>query len=269
MPISIETAGWPASHRQKAVLSAIEVYIQRYDRPPTVREIARDASIRSLSHVAFLLDRLEQRGYITRDHGVSRGIHLTHRLDQLDQLDQKQRRAIIHPAFLGTPVVPDKPRGVSAVPILGAIAAGVPLDLFEGAELETLNLGAHAGMPDGAEYALRVRGDSMIEEGILDGDFVLVRSGHSAPEGAIVVAVHLMNAEGGSELGAATLKRLRFQRDRRDGHVLFVLLCPANVAVRPFKIPAEEWDREWQVHGTVTAIYRPFDQAPQRLLART
>jgi repressor LexA len=268
MPISTEAAGWPASHRQKAVLSAIEVYIQRYDRPPTVREIARDASIRSLSHVAFLLDRLEQRGYITCDHGVSRGIHLTHRLDQLDQLDQKQRRAIIHPAFPGAPDVRSVPHGLSSVPILGAIAAGVPLDLFEGGELETLDLGAHARTPDSAEFALRVRGDSMIEEGILEGDYVLVRSGHSAPEGAIVVAVHL-NADGGSERGAATLKRLRFQRDRRDGQVLRVLLCPANVALRPIKIPAEEWEREWQVQGTVTAIYRPLDQGPQRLSAHT
>jgi repressor LexA len=218
---------------QAAVLRAIEAYIQRHDRPPTLREIAQDADITSLAHVVFLLNTLEQGGYITREPGVSRGIHLTH---------------LAHRTGIRRP---------SGVPILGTIAAGAPLDLYDPAEVETLDVGAHARTVAAAEFALRVRGDSMIEEGILDGDYVLVRPGHTAHEGALVVAVHLL-AEGGSERGAATLKRLQFQADRRDGQVRRVLLCPANAALRPLAIPMAEWEREWQVQGTVTAVYRRF-----------
>jgi repressor LexA len=150
----------------------------------------------------------------------------------------------------------------SGVRILGTIAAGSPLDLFEDAgPPETLDLGAHAQTGDSAQdsqFALRVRGDSMIEDGILDGDYVLVQPGETAPEGAIVVAVHLVG--GGSERGAATLKRIRM--DRRRGRVLRVLLCPANAALQPIEVPVDEWRREWVVQGTVTAMYRPCRRVP-------
>jgi repressor LexA len=107
---------------------------------------------------------------------------------------------------------------------------------------------------EATEYALQVRGDSMIEEGILDGDYVLVRRGETALDGAIVVAVHVL-ADGGGEHGAATLKRLRMDRPRGR-----VLLCPANARLQPIEVPEAEWEREWQVQGTVTAIYRPCGQ---------
>ncbi|HET8905590.1 MAG TPA: transcriptional repressor LexA [Ktedonobacterales bacterium] len=224
--ISGDAANRPLRPRQLDVLRAIEEYVQRHDRPPTVREIASDANIASLAHVANLLAALERRGHITIERGVSRGIHLT------------------------------RPSGVR---ILGTIAAGSPLDLFDNVEQpETLDLGAHAhigGSAQDSQFALRVRGDSMIEDGILDGDYVLVQPGKTAPEGAIVVAVHL---DGGGERGAATLKRIRLERSR--GRVLRVLLCPANAALLPIEVPVDEWRREWAVQGTVTAIYRPYRQ---------
>jgi repressor LexA len=85
-----------------------------------------------------------------------------------------------------------------------------------------------------------------------------VRRGHTAPAGALVVAVHLL-AGGGSERGAATLKRLRFQVEHRTRRVVGVLLCPANARLRPIAIPKEEWEREWEVQGTVTAVHRRYD----------
>jgi repressor LexA len=233
MPTRRDSAHQPLGRRQEDVLNAIAAYVERHDRPPTIREIAHDAFLKSPGHAAYVLAALERGGHIQWERGVSRGVHLTRR----------------HPM---------RPRA-SGVPILGTIAAGRPLDLFEPAEPpETLDLEAHAhraARPDqvlsaDGEYALLVRGNSMIEDGILDGDYVLVRPGTTAPEGAIVVAVHLL-ADGGSERGAATLKRL--EMDPKRG---CVRLCPANVALQPIEIPAAEWEREWEVQGTVTAIYR-------------
>jgi len=232
MPSSGDRAGRPLGQRQAEVLGAIEAYVRRHDRPPTVREIGHDVGIASTGHVAHVLAVLERRGYLTCDHGVARGIHLTR---------------------------------APGVPILGTIAAGAPLDLFDAGPPEMLDLAAHvrggerAGDAADSEFALLVRGDSMIDDGILDGDYVLVQPVGAAPEGAIVVAVHLASA--GGERGAATLKRLYLDRRRER-----VLLCPANAALQPIEIPAAEWARDWRVQGTVTAIYRPygFTHAPPR-----
>jgi repressor LexA len=208
---------------QTQVLEAIEDYVREHDRPPTVRELCRASGIRSTSHMAYVLDALEEHGYITCEHGMARGIHLTH---------------------------------APGVPIHGTIAAGEPLDLFDAGPPDMLDIATHVrradatGRASGAEFALRVRGNSMIEDGIFDGDYVIVRRGDAAPEGAIVVATHL--AAPGSEHGAATVKRLRFDRRRK-----LVLLCPANATLRPREIPIKEWERDWKVQGTVTAIYRP------------
>jgi repressor LexA len=223
--------------RQAQVLRAIEAYVRRHNRPPTVRDLCRETKIASTGHMAYLLAGLQRRECIVCERGVARGIRLT------------------------------RSPGTSGVPILGAIAAGQPLDFFDTGAPETLDLAAHAhtrqggGDDDacdtgsaGTEFALRVCGDSMIEDGIFDGDYVLVGPASAAPEGTIVVAVHL--ASEGGERGAATLKRL--QLDRRHKRVL---LCPANAALRPIEIPMEVWTREWQVQGTVTAVYRPYGQS--------
>jgi repressor LexA len=207
------------------VLRAIERYFRRHDRAPTVRDICHETGITSTSYVYYLLAGLELAGYITRDSGVSRGIRLT------------------------------RPRGV---PIKGSIAAGQPLDLFEEVEFALLDLAAHTrhegegeGEDADCEFAFRVRGDSMVEDGIFDGDYVFVRPGHEAPPGATVVAVHLVHEA--SELGAATLKR--FQPEPRRNRVV---LCPANAAMPPIVVPMQVWKREWAIQGTVTAIYRQY-----------
>jgi len=209
--------------RPAQVLQAIERYLRHYDRSPTVRDLCRETGIRSTSYVFYLLAGLELDGYITREPGVSRSIRLT------------------------------RPRGV---PIAGAIAAGSPLDLFDTGAPEILDFAQHtwyAGDGADAEYALRVQGDSMIEDGIFEGDYVLVRPAHNPPQGAMVIAVHLHSDTG--ERGAATVKR--FQPDRHRNRVL---LCPANAAHQPIEVPMKVWTREWAIHGTVTAIYRSYDQ---------
>jgi repressor LexA len=216
------------------VLHAIKTYLRLNDRPPTVRDLCQQTGITSTSYVYLLLAGLELDGYITREPGVSRSIRL------------------------------NRSRGI---PIVGRIAAGEPLDHFDTGTPEILDLAAHtygsdggldgdsesagAGVMKNAEYVLRVYGESMIEDGIFDGDYVLVRPGHTAPQGAVVVAEHLDSDSG--EHGAATLKRLHIDRKHKR-----VLLCPANAALQPRTIPMAVWDREWVIQGTVTAIYRSF-----------
>lgn len=197
------------------VLEAITTALRREGRAPSIREISVAAKVKSLSHVEYLLRRLEEKEQIERIPG-SRGIRL-----------------------LETP----------GIPILGRIAAGEKLDLYDGG-YEQLDLGAHVRAVDtDGEYALRVRGDSMIEDHIFDGDYLLVRRADTAPDGAIVVALH---REATTEAGAATVKRLYREPARQR-----VRLQPANAALEPKFVSAAEWDREWRIQGIVTAVYRP------------
>src|SRR5262249_19574292 len=97
-------------------------------------------------------------------------------------------------------------------------------------------------------YALRVRGDSMVEDGILDGDYVLIARSPVA-QGTIAVAVH-HSANGGR--GAATLKWVYVYEDE-------VHLRPANPAYATRVIPREDWDREWSVQGKLVGVYRRYE----------
>jgi repressor LexA len=211
---------------QAEILRAIETYQRSHDRPPTIRDICRAVGITSPAQVQHHITMLQRRGYLTREPHTSRSIHLT------------------------------QPTGV---PIRGLIAAGGQLDLFDDEQHgEYLDLTAHLRTGGTAreevaevqEYALEVRGDSMIEDHIFDGDYVLVRPGPVAQSGDIVVAVHML-ANG--QRGAATVKRFHFERARSR-----IRLQPANAAFPPTCVSAEEWDREWSIQGIVTAVYRPL-----------
>ena len=137
----------------------------------------------------------------------------------------------------------------------GTIAAGSPIDVFdEGAtdvlEVEELTQAIpHSGPPaHGDIYALQVQGDSMVEDGILDGDYVLIAFGPTVAQGAIAVAVH-DSANGGR--GETTLKRVYVHEDE-------VHLQPANPAYPVRVISREEWDSEWRVQGAVVGSYRRY-----------
>lgn len=213
------------------ILDAIEAYQREHGRPPTIREIGVQVGIAAPSHVRYHVTKLEEEGYLTREAGSSRSL------------------------------VSTRPSGVR---VLGTIAAGEPLDLFDDDEPEWLELGelgvalppvaglARTGMKSGTGskeiYALRVRGTSMIEDGILNGDFVLIAPGLTVANGAIAVVLH-RRAHG--DRGAVTLKRV-FRSD--EG----VCLQPANADLEPRVIAAEEWDREWRVQGRVVAVYRRY-----------
>ncbi len=208
-----------ASEIQRKMYDFIERYIKAEGMPPTNREIGRAMNIASTGHVDYHLTILEKKGMISRQEKKSRGIRLT------------------------------KP--TSGVAIKGTIAAGQPLDIFPSEEQQTISVGNSLVETENA-FALIVKGRSMIEDHICDGDYVVVKPQSTCQNGDIVVAVHMQE---GIE-GSATLKRF-FQEKDHDR----VRLQPANSELDPILIPRNIWDREWQVQGKVVAIFRQCGNA--------
>jgi repressor LexA len=193
---------------QGEIYKVILKYAREHGRPPTNREIGKAVGVESTGHIDYHLTVLEKKGYIVRERKKSRGIRLA-----------------------------EEVRGLR---IEGTIAAGSPLDIYPDSQQETLDLASHT-----REYVLQVRGQSMIEDHIADGDYVLVEREGSVNDGDIIVATHL--TAGGD--GSATLKRLYKEADR-------IRLQPANSEMDPIYIDMDEWKREWAVQGKVTAVYR-------------
>lgn len=173
--------------------------------PPTVREICRATGLKSTSSVHAHLKALENMGLISRDPGLNRAIHLA------------GEQATVQ------------------VPILGRVQAGNPVLAVE--EIEGYLPYAPAGRAEDEQFfALNVRGESMKDAGILDGDVVVVRKTPSAGDGEIVVALI------GDE---ATVKRLFREQDR-------IRLQPENPAFQPI------YTREARILGKVVALYRRY-----------
>ncbi len=204
-----------ASEIQRKMYEFIDRYMRIEGMPPTNREIGREMKIASTGHVDYHLTMLEKKGLITRQPKKSRGIKLV-----------KQQQA-------------------EGVPVIGTIAAGQPLDIFSEPD-HTVDINRELVEGENA-YALIVKGRSMIEDHICDGDYVVVKPQSTCQNGDIVVAVHMQEGISGS----ATLKRF-FQEKEHDR----VRLQPANSALEPILISKSVWDREWQVQGKVVAIFR-------------
>jgi repressor LexA len=182
----------PLTDRQTKILDYIRYVTRVRSYPPSVREIGEAVGLSSSSTVHNHLNQLERRGLIKRDPSKSRTVQLV----QDAQVDQQRRNAV-------------------SVPVLGNVAAGAPI-------LAEQNIEDHMLLsPDMAQegyFLLKVRGDSMINAGILDGDLVLVRPQQEAPVGTIVVA--LVDGE-------ATVKRF----ERGNGHVRLVAENPAYAPI--------------------------------------
>lgn len=200
---------------QDRIYAFLVEYSNANGRPPTIREIGQALHIASTGHIDHHLKRLEARGFIQRVRGRSRGIQLL------------------------------QPRGI---PVKGAIAAGKPLTIFETDGATTTELLPLTGtLPSTNVFALVVRGQSMIEDHIADGDYVVIHPQKRCKSGDIVVATHLQDGVSGS----ATLKRVFFEQDQ-------VRLQPANAAMEPLSVSKQEWEREWTVQGKVIAIFRQY-----------
>ncbi|WP_280295817.1 transcriptional repressor LexA [Nocardia abscessus] len=178
--------------RQQRILATIRDWVLRHGYPPNTREIGDAVGLRSASSVSKHLKSLEERGFLRRSRTVSRPI------DVRMFLQPPARREIADDAV--------------AVPVVGDIAAGAPI-LAEEHAGDTMTLPREL-VGRGTVFGLRVRGDSMIEAAICDGDIVVVRKQHEAHSGEIVAAMID---------GEATVKVYR----RRNGHVF---LEPRNPA---------------------------------------
>jgi repressor LexA len=193
--------------RQKEILDFIRGYRTDHGISPTQREIRERFHLSSFGTVQKHLKRLEEKGALSRDWNRSRGISPREEL----------------------------PSGARGVPLLGLVAAGRPIEPFP--QEESIEVPASM-VGKGDHYVLRVRGDSMIEDGILDGDYVVVARREKADSGQTVVAL---------VRGEATLKRYYAEGAR-------IRLQPANAAMKPLTFDA----RDVTIQGVVTGLIRDY-----------
>ncbi len=213
--------------KQQRVYDYILSYISDNGYPPSIREIAAAVGVQSPSTIHFHLKALEEAGVITRGKGKTRAITAVRPLAEPDSREE----AATEPAHvrLGEEAEPE----VNQVPVLGNVAAGSPILAEECIEdYLTYDTGGRSG----EHFALRIRGDSMLNAGILPGDLVVVHRQSTAENGEIVIA--LLDTE-------ATCKRLR----RRDGRVWLV---PENDDYQPID------GTHSQLLGKVVALVREY-----------
>ncbi|MCI4064904.1 transcriptional repressor LexA [Micromonospora sp. R77] len=201
--------------RQRRILEFIRTWVERHGYPPSVREIGEAVGLVSPSSVAYQLKELEKKGFLRRDPNRPRAVDVRAPSDAVDdELTRSQRPT---PAY---------------VPMLGRIAAGGPI-LAEQAVEDVFPLPREL-VGEGEVFMLQVKGDSMLDAAICDGDWVVVRQQPNAEAGDIVAA--MLDGE-------ATVKTYR----RRDGHVW---LMPQNPAFDP--IPGDDAT----IMGRVVAVLR-------------
>ena len=201
----------PLTKRQREILDYLDDFIQQHGYAPSLEEIGRRFGLSSLATVHKHLTNLQEKGFIRRAWNRSRSVELI-------------------PTRAGA-------RSVE-LPLMGYVAAGAPIEAVSTTESiavpETL-----VGKQD--SYVLRVRGDSMIDEHITDGDFVIVEDRKTAENGEMVIA--LLNG------ADATLKT--FFKDRDNGKVR---LQPANPTMQPIVIDAADL----QIQGVVVGVMRKY-----------
>jgi len=207
--------------RQKQILHFIVRESESRGFPPTIREIGEQMDIRSTNGVNDHLKALERKGYLTRGEQQSRSWVPTKRARLVLGLGARRDGNMVD------------------VPLLGKVAAGVPLltaeNLEDSVRIDSFFLGS-AGKE---VFALRVTGDSMIEDGIFDGDYLFVRKTPAASPGDIVVA--LIEDE-------ATVKRFYPEGDR-------IRFQPSNRAMHPIYVQRADF-RSTMILGIVIGVYR-------------
>ncbi len=207
--------------RQREIWEFLVRYVEAHGYPPTVREIGQEVGLASPSTVHAHLANLERAGMLRRDPTKPRALEL---------LAPHRRESAPAPE-------PD----VHRLPLVGQIAAGGPL-------LAEQNVEEYMAVPEplargGEEFLLRVRGESMITAGILDGDFVVVRRQQDATNGEIVAAL----AGEDEAADEATVKRFYRENGR-------VRLQPANPTMQPLFVEADQV----QVQGVVVGVMRKY-----------
>ncbi|MEK7129747.1 MAG: transcriptional repressor LexA [Patescibacteria group bacterium] len=198
--------------RERQLLDFITQFIQRYGYAPTLKEIAEAVGLGSLATVHEHIDKLRIKGFIRKLDGTARG---------LEVVDQYRSGSAVTAVEL---------------PVLGFIAAGAPLEPYTD---PNFYVSVAPGMiaNNRASYVLQVKGSSMIDDGIMDGDYVVIQHQQDAQNGDIVVAL-LPN-------GLATLKRIYFEKDR-------IKLMPANAQMSPI------FATHVKIQGKVVGLIRRY-----------
>jgi repressor LexA len=230
------------TRKQHELIRFIQTRLEESGVSPSFEEMKEALDLKSKSGVHRLISALEERGFIRRLPNRARALEVLRPPDDVTGIGLRESarvaaasdaaRNVIKPA----PTKPLPANDVVEVPLHGRIAAGVPIEAFEGQS--TLPVPA-ALLGPGEHYALEVSGDSMVEAGILDGDVALIRRTNTARDGEIVVA--LVRGE------EATLKYLR----REKGHIR---LDPANSAYEPQIYR----DAEVEVQGKLAGLLRRY-----------
>lgn len=201
----------PLTKRQREILSFLQSYAEENGYAPSFDEIARQFNYNSLATVHEHLTNLERKGYIKRNYNESRAINILP--------SEVFRRAV-------------------ELPLYGSVAAGAPIEAIQGDE--SVAVPEEFVRRRGNHYVLRVKGSSMIDEQIRDGDFVIVNERKSADNGEMVIA--LLHGD------AATMKRFYRERDGR------IRLQPANAQVSPMYVH----ENDILVQGVVVGVIRKY-----------
>ncbi len=197
--------------KQKRIFDFIGQYIQKNGFAPSVREIARAVGVSSLATVHEHLKTLEKKGAIARTSGVGRAIEITYHPEEIKSSDIE-------------------------LPLLGYIQAGKPIEPVVDGSLK-IPVSSFLVSGNKRSFVLKVKGDSMIEEGIFEDDYVVVEEQNTANNGDIVIAI--------LENGLATLKKFYKEIDR-------IRLQPANSSMAPI------YATEVTIQGKVVGLIRRY-----------
>jgi repressor LexA len=201
----------PLTKRQREILSFLTSYSEDHGYAPSFEEIASRFNYNSLATVHEHLTNLERKGYIKRSYNESRAIEILP--------SEVFQRSV-------------------ELPLLGLVAAGSPIEALS--HNETLSVPDTFLRKNGSHYVLRVRGESMIDDHIEDGDYVVVNERQSADNGEMVIAL--------LDGAAATVKRYYRERDGR------IRLQPANEAMQPLYVHEDDV----RIQGIVVGVLRRY-----------
>jgi repressor LexA len=201
----------PVTRRQREILDFIAGQLDAKGYAPSFEEIAHQFGFHSLATVHEHLTNLERKGYIRRAHNESRAIEI---------------------------IPPKGQTGATELPLLGLVAAGQPIEAISGND--TIAVPDELIPRRGRSYVLKVRGESMIDEHIKDGDFIVVQERNQADSGQTVVA--LVHGD------SATVKR--FYREPGG----WIRLQPANASMQPLRVN----ERDVIVQGVVVGVIRKY-----------
>lgn len=195
----------PLTKKQRIIFDFVEKFIDKHDYAPSYREIGEHFGLNSVATVAGHIETLREKGYLNQEQGSARSLQLTARPEEHSL----------------------------QIPLMGTIAAGFPIEAIR--TPETIDIPADMRSPN--VFALKVAGDSMVDDGIMEGDYVIVEPTEKPVNGDIVVS--LIDGD------AVTLKRFYLERDH-------VRLEPANANYEPIRV------KKVTIQGRVKGIIRKF-----------